>query len=142
MLTCRPITLSHAFLEFYVDGNTLPLVEFDVGPSWAGLIPISGAANETRKVRLLETSTGYFDSALLISQFFFWLFPPGPTGSLDDFAVWYVVYLDVGFYRPQFKWLPSRLNGGPGCSSLEGLFQENGVSYLELNFKRIASETI
>jgi carboxypeptidase D len=74
--------------EFYVDGTTLPLVDFDVGPSWAGLIPISGAANETRKVRLLETSTGYFGSALLISQLFFWFFPPGPTGSLDDFIFW------------------------------------------------------
>jgi carboxypeptidase D len=100
---CCPFSLSHAFSEFYVDGYTLPLVEFDVGPSWAGLIPISGAANETRKVRLLETSTGYFGLALLISQLFFWFFPPGPTGSLDDFIFWYVVHLDAGFYRPQFK---------------------------------------
>jgi carboxypeptidase D len=74
--------------EFYVDGTTLPLVDFDVGPSWAGLIPISGAANETRKVRLLETSTGCFGSTVLISQLFFWFFPPGPTGSLDDFIFW------------------------------------------------------
>lgn len=26
------------------------LVNFDAGPSWAGLMPISGAANETRKL--------------------------------------------------------------------------------------------
>lgn len=36
--------------EFYVDGKSLPEVDFDAGPSWAGLLPISGNANETRKV--------------------------------------------------------------------------------------------
>jgi carboxypeptidase D len=37
-------------LEFYVDGRSLPLVDFDVGPSWAGLLPISSSPNETRQV--------------------------------------------------------------------------------------------
>ncbi|KAG6826321.1 hypothetical protein H0H92_000322 [Tricholoma furcatifolium] len=35
--------------EFYVDGTSIPEVDFDVGPSWAGLLPISGNANETRE---------------------------------------------------------------------------------------------
>lgn len=37
-------------LAFYVDGTTIPEVDWDVGPSWAGLLPISGDKNETRKV--------------------------------------------------------------------------------------------
>ena len=35
---------------FYVDGTTIPEVDWDVGPSWAGLLPISGDPDETRKV--------------------------------------------------------------------------------------------
>ncbi|KAH9061995.1 alpha/beta-hydrolase [Lactarius vividus] len=73
--------------QFFVDGTTIPEVNFDVGPSWAGLIPISAASNESRKL-------------------FFWFFPPGPEGSLDDLILW--------------------VDGGPGCSSLEAMLKENG----------------
>jgi len=57
--------------QFYVDGAHLPEVDFDIGPSWAGLLPISSNANETREL-------------------FFWFFPPGPEGSLDDLIFWCV----------------------------------------------------
>ena len=42
-------------LAFYVDGKTIPDVDWDVGPSWAGLLPISGDKNETRKVSMPYT---------------------------------------------------------------------------------------
>lgn len=46
--------LSHTCAEFFVDGKTIPEVNFDIGPSWAGLLPISAAANESRKVWFLS----------------------------------------------------------------------------------------
>lgn len=41
-------------IEFWVNGSSIPLVDFDVGDSWAGLIPISNATDETRQVRALK----------------------------------------------------------------------------------------
>ena len=47
---CIPQVIEIICAEFYVDGTTIPEVDFDVGPSWSGLLPISGDPNETRKV--------------------------------------------------------------------------------------------
>ncbi|KAI0270300.1 Alpha/Beta hydrolase protein [Russula aff. rugulosa BPL654] len=55
--------------KFYVNGTKIPLVDFDAGDSWAGLLPISSQANETRKL-------------------FFWYFPPTTNGSENDLIFW------------------------------------------------------
>jgi len=62
-------------------------VSFDVGESYAGLLPISSHKNETREL-------------------YFWYFPSENEAAENEITIW--------------------LNGGPGCSSLEGLLQENG----------------
>ncbi len=74
-------------LEFAVNGTGIPDVNFDIGESYAGLLPISNDPNETR-------------------QLYFWFFPSTNPAASDEITIW--------------------LNGGPGCSSLEGLLQENG----------------
>src|SRR5712671_2692266 len=71
------VASAHILSEFYVDGTTLPFVNFDVGPSWSGLIPISPAAHETRKVKPLANSTGlvvqfgltHYSAVLLVFPF-------------------------------------------------------------------------
>jgi carboxypeptidase D len=76
-------------IEFVVNGTAgaIPDVNFDIGESYAGLLPISDKANET-------------------SELYFWFFPSENKDADDEITIW--------------------LNGGPGCSSLEGFLQENG----------------
>ncbi|KAK0773673.1 hypothetical protein LTR91_005437 [Friedmanniomyces endolithicus] len=72
--------------KFAVNGSAIPDVDFDIGESYAGLLPISDVANS--------------------SELYFWFFPSANELAGDEILIW--------------------LNGGPGCSSLEGLLQENG----------------
>ncbi|TBU48753.1 alpha/beta-hydrolase [Dichomitus squalens] len=55
--------------EFFVDGTKIPDVNFDAGPSWSGLMPISGAKNETRKL-------------------FFWFWPTNNISNVNDLLFW------------------------------------------------------
>jgi carboxypeptidase D len=58
--TRRGLTFSNPkAAEFLVDGTKIPDVDFDVGASYAGLLPISGNANETRKVCTLAVMFGF-----------------------------------------------------------------------------------
>ncbi|ORY87131.1 Alpha/Beta hydrolase protein [Protomyces lactucae-debilis] len=88
MLQALSLLLSSAWAfsreQFTVNGTAIPDVDFDVGPSFAGLLPVSQISGESR-------------------QLFFWYFPSKENHALTIF-----------------------LNGGPGCSSLEGVLQENG----------------
>lgn len=79
--------LTNKTLPFVVNGTGIPLVDWDVGESYAGLLPISQNATETRKL-------------------FFWFFPSENPLATDEITVWFT--------------------GGPGCSSMIGLLQENG----------------
>ncbi|KAH7876749.1 alpha/beta-hydrolase [Lentinula edodes] len=55
--------------QFFVPGTSLPDVNFDAGPSWSGLLPISGDPNETRKL-------------------FFWFWPTNNITNGDKLLFW------------------------------------------------------
>ncbi|KAL0581358.1 hypothetical protein V5O48_000734, partial [Marasmius crinis-equi] len=64
------ITFSNpAAQQFFVDGTTIPEVNFDAGPSWSGLMPISGDPNETRKL-------------------FFWFWPTSDIAHTKNLLFW------------------------------------------------------
>ncbi|KAI3326852.1 alpha/beta-hydrolase [Xylariaceae sp. AK1471] len=73
--------------KFAVNGTGVPDVDFDVGESYSGYLPISDDPNDS-------------------NELFFWFFANSAGSDAKEILLW--------------------LNGGPGCSSFEGLIQENG----------------
>ncbi|CAK4004343.1 serine carboxypeptidase [Lecanosticta acicola] len=65
----RPRFLTDKTAQFAVDGKSVPDVNFDLGESYAGLLPISDHANETRKL-------------------YFWFFP-GFDASRKEVTTWF-----------------------------------------------------
>jgi carboxypeptidase D len=59
---------NNATAKFWVDGTKIPDVDFDVGESYSGLMPISKNANETREL-------------------FFWFYPT-ISNQTEDLVVW------------------------------------------------------
>lgn len=55
--------------EYSVNGTAIPDVDFDIGESYAGLMPITKAKNET-------------------SQLYFWFFPSENPEACDEILIW------------------------------------------------------
>jgi carboxypeptidase D len=64
-----PRFLTNKTEKFAVDGTAIPEVKFDIGESYAGLLPISQAANETREL-------------------YFWFFPSTNATVDDEVVIW------------------------------------------------------
>ncbi|KAF2963487.1 hypothetical protein GQX73_g10083 [Xylaria multiplex] len=73
--------------KFAVNGTGVPDVDFDVGESYSGYLPISDDPDDK-------------------NELFFWFFANSEGSDAKEILIW--------------------LNGGPGCSSFEGVIQENG----------------
>jgi carboxypeptidase D len=54
---------------FTVDGSSIPDVDFDLGESYAGLLPVSERSNET-------------------DQLYFWYFPSTSADAGDEITIW------------------------------------------------------
>lgn len=65
----RRVTGTDSRLEFSVNGSALPNVDFDVGESYAGSLPISSNANDT-------------------NQLFFWFFPSENQTVGNEITIW------------------------------------------------------
>ncbi|KAF2234151.1 serine carboxypeptidase [Viridothelium virens] len=56
--------------QFVVNGTAIPDIPFDIGESYAGLLPISDQLNETRKL-------------------YFWFFPSQNPNATDEITIWF-----------------------------------------------------
>jgi len=67
--TAQPLFLNSNTSRFSVDGTKIPEVDFDVGESYAGLLPISGDPKEE-------------------SQLFWWFFPSPNQADKKEILIW------------------------------------------------------
>lgn len=66
----RDVLLTSVPAEFSVNGTGIPDVDFDVGESYAGYLPISDKANDT-------------------NELFFWFFPSStPNNTEKEILLW------------------------------------------------------
>jgi carboxypeptidase D len=61
--------LTYRIPAFAVNGSAIPDVNFDIGESYAGLLPISSNANET-------------------SELYFWFVPTENPDACDEILIW------------------------------------------------------
>lgn len=66
---------------YWVNGSALPEIDFDIGESYSGLLPVDDS-----------------------KDLFFWFVPSTNPAASNEITLW--------------------LNGGPGCSSLDGFLHE------------------
>ncbi|PVH89486.1 alpha/beta-hydrolase [Cadophora sp. DSE1049] len=81
--------------KFAVKGNDLPEVDFNIGETYAGSLPIGPP------------------TVANANSLWFWFFPSTNPAAKKEIVIW--------------------LSGGPGCSSLSGVFQESGKSSYSWN---------
>ena len=64
----RQVAYTTPLIEYYVNGSNIPDVDLDIGESYAGLLPISQLANETR-------------------QLYFWYFPSSNPLAKNEITI-------------------------------------------------------
>lgn len=111
MLSCcmEKIGILTLLAGFIVNGSAIPEVDFDVGESYAGLLPI-GSANET-------------------DQLYFWFFPTSASEDPKEIIIWLTGGVSDTVRRginTKSEHATDSLTPQPGCSSTGELISENG----------------